>query len=144
MFVSMKNVSVLFAIVCSILMASCSSNSPSGVVKKAFDALIDEDYDTYARCLYVEDNSDSERVEKDIQDLVEIMKRNSENESEDDKISSYEILDEKSSKTGKWVCISYKLIHNNGEERESKFYVTKDDNGEWKIQMFGTDRLMDE
>ncbi len=140
----MKNVFIFFAIVCSVLMASCSSNTPSGVVKKAFEALINEDFDTYARCFYVEDKSDIEKVEEDIQDLVKLMKRNSENESKDDKINSYEILDEKSSKTGKWFCISYKLIHNDGKEKESKFYVTKDDEGNWKIQMFGSESLMDE
>lgn len=86
--------------------------------------------------------SDPEKVEKDIQDLIEIVKRNS--EDEDEKVKSYEILNEEQSKTGKWVRITYKLTNVDGTENTSDFYLTKDDTGEWKIQMFGTDRLMDE
>lgn len=71
-----------------------------------------------------------------------IVKRNS--EDEDEKVKSYEILNEEQSKTGKWVRITYKLTNVDGTENTSDFYLTKDDTGEWKIQMFGTDRLMDE
>lgn len=128
---------------CSMLLIACSSNTPTKTVEKAFDALIDGDYETYVRSLYVEDKSDPEKVEKDVQDLVKIIKRNLEN-NENEKVKSYEILNEKQSKTGKWVRITYKLINVDGKENTSDFYLTKDDTGEWKIQMFGTDRLMDE
>lgn len=128
---------------CSMLLIACSSNTPAKTVEKAFDALIDGDYETYVRSLYVEDKSDPEKVEKDVQDLVKIIKRNLEN-NENEKVKSYEILNEKQSKTGKWVRITYKLINVDGKENTSDFYLTKDDTGEWKIQMFGTDRLMDE
>lgn len=129
--------------VCSMLLIACSSNTPTKTVEKAFDALIDGDYETYVRSLYVEDKSNPEKVEKDIQDLVKMIKRNLEN-NENEKVKSYEILNEKQSKTGKWVRITYKLINVDGKENTSDFYLTKDDTGEWKIQMFGTDRLMDE
>ena len=128
---------------CSMLLIACSSNTPTKTVEKAFDALIDGDYETYVRSLYVEDKSDPEKVEKDVQDLVKIIKRNLEN-NENEKVKSYEILNEKQSKTGKWVRITSKLINVDGKENTSDFYLTKDDTGEWKIQMFGTDRLMDE
>lgn len=140
----MKNVYVILMVVGSMLLAACSSNSPTGVVEKAFNAMMAGDFDTYARCFYVEDKSDPERVEKDIQDLVKLMERNSENESEDEKVQEYEILNEEASNTGKWVCVSYKLKYKNGKETEADFYVTKDSDGSWKIQMFGTDRLMEE
>lgn len=140
----MKNVCVILAIVGSMLFTACSSNTPTGVVEKAFDAVIAGDFDTYARCFYVEDKSEPERVEKDIQDLVKLMERNAENASEDETIQEYEILNEEDSKTGKWVCVSYKLKYKSGKESEADFYVTKDSDGSWKIQMFGTDRLMEE
>lgn len=127
----------------SILLIACSSNTPTKTVEKAFDALIDGDYETYVRSLYVEDKSDPEKVEKDIQDLVKIIEHNLEN-NENEKVKSYEILKEEQSKTGKWVRITYKLINVDGKENTSDFYLTKDDTGEWKIQMFGTDKLMDE
>lgn len=129
--------------VCTMLLIACSSNTPTKTVEKAFDALIDGDYETYVRSLYVEDKSNPEKVEKDIQDLVKMIKCNLEN-NENEKVKSYEILNEKQSKTGKWVRITYKLINVDGKENTSDFYLTKDDTGEWKIQMFGTDRLMDE
>lgn len=140
----MKKVCVILMIIGSMLLTACSSNTPTGIVEKAFDAMVAGDFDTYARCFYMEDKSDPERVEKDIQDLVKLMERNSENESEDEKVQGYEILNEEASKTGKWVCVSYKLKYKSGKETESDFYVTKDTDGSWKIQMFGTDRLMEE
>lgn len=139
----MKKLIVMLMTVCTMLLIACSSNTPTKTVEKAFDALIDGDYETYVRSLYVEDKSNPEKVEKDIQDLVKMIKRNLEN-NENEKVKSYEILNEKQSKTGKWVRITYKLINVDGKENTSDFYLTKDDTGEWKIQMFGTDRLMDE
>lgn len=139
----MKKLTVMLMTACSMLLIACSSNTPTKTVEKAFDALIDGDYETYVRSLYVEDKSNPEKVEKDIQDLVKMIKRNLEN-NESEKVKSYEILNEKQSKTGKWVRITYKLINVDGKENTSDFYLTKDDTGEWKIQMFGTDRLMDE
>lgn len=140
----MRSLIVTFMFACGMLLASCSSNTPSRVVEKSLKALIDEDFETYVRAFYVEDISDSEKVEKDVQDLVKMMKRNAENASEDEKYKSFEVQDEKQSKSGKWVCVTYSLIDNGGKEKQSQFYLTKDDLGNWKIMMFGTERLMDE
>lgn len=68
----MKKLTVVLMAACSMLLVACSSNTPQKTVEKAFDALIDGDYETYVRSLYVEDKSDPEKVEKDIQDLIEI------------------------------------------------------------------------
>lgn len=138
----MKKLIMMLAVACGILLTACSSNTPTKTVEKAFDAMIKGDYETYARSFYVEDKSDPEKVEKDIQDLVKIMQRNAENHP-DENIKSYEILKEESSKTGKWVRVGYKIIYQNGKETTSDFYLTKDDDDSWKIQMFGTDNLME-
>lgn len=135
----MKSLLKVLMTICSVWLMSCSSNTPTGAVEKALDALVNEDFETYARSLYVEDKSDPERIEKDIQDLVNIMKQSS-----SDKIESYEILGERASKTGKWVCVSYQLKYVNGKTTDAEFYLIKDDDGSWKIQMFGTEKLMDE
>ncbi|WP_417128871.1 hypothetical protein [Phocaeicola sp.] len=139
----MKKLIMMLAAACGLLLAACSSNTPTKAVEKALDAIIEEDYETYARSFYVEDKSEPEKVEKEIQDLVKLMKRNAENYP-DEKIKSYEILKVESSKTGKWVQVSYKTIYLNGQENTADFYLTKDDDGSWKIQMFGTDKLMEE
>lgn len=128
---------------CGILLAACSSNTPAKAVEKAFDAIIEEDYETYARSFYVEDKSDPERIEKEVQDLVRMIKQNMEN-NKDEKIKSYEILKEESSKTGKWSRITYKTVNYDNKETTSDFYLRKDDDGSWKIQMFGTEQLMEE
>lgn len=140
----MKNLLTLFMTICTMLLVSCTSSTPSGTVRKAFDALIDNDFETYARSFYVEDQSDPERVEKDIRDLVKLLERNAKDQSDDEKIKSYEIQKEEKSKTGKWVKIPYRIIYQDDSTTESDFYLTQDDNGDWKIQMFGTERLMDE
>lgn len=139
----MKKLIMMLTAACGILLAACSSNTPTKTVEKAFDALIKEDYETYVRSFYVEDKSEPEKIEQEVQDLVKLMKRNAENYP-DEKIKSYEILKEESSKTGKWVQVSYKTIYLNGQENTSDFYLTKDDDGSWKIQMFGTKQLMEQ
>lgn len=139
----MKKLIMMLTAACSILLAACSSNTPTKTVEKAFDALIEEDYETYVRSFYVEDKSEPEKIEQEVQDLVKLMKRNAENYP-DEKIKSYEILKEESSKTGKWIQVSYKTIYLNGQENTSDFYLTKDDDGSWKIQMFGTKQLMEQ
>ncbi|WP_303241149.1 DUF4878 domain-containing protein [Phocaeicola plebeius] len=139
----MKKITMMLIAACGILLAACSSNTPTNTVEKAFDAMIKGDYETYVRSFYVEDKSEPEKVENDIQDLVKMIQRNAENHPEEN-IKSYEILKEESSKTGKWVRVGYKLIYQNGKETTSDFYLTKDEDGSWKIQMFGTDKLMEE
>lgn len=139
----MKKLIMMLTAACSILLAACSSNTPTKTVEKTFDALIEEDYETYVRSFYVEDKSEPEKIEQEVQDLVKLMKRNAKNYP-DEKIKSYEILKEESSKTGKWVQVSYKTIYLNGQENTSDFYLTKDDDGSWKIQMFGTKQLMEQ
>ena len=61
---------------------------------------MNDDYETYARSFYVEDKSNPQKVEDDIQDLARMIERNAENH-EDEKVKSYEILKEEQSKTGK-------------------------------------------
>lgn len=138
----MKKLTMMLMAACSFLLTACS-NTPTKTVEKAFDAIIEEDYETYARSFYVEDKSDPERIEKEVQELVQMIKQNMENH-EDEKIKSYEILKEESSKTGKWSRVTYKIVYYDNKERTSDFYLRKDDDGTWKIQMFGTKQLMEE
>lgn len=63
---------------------------------------------------------------------------------EDEKIKSYEILKEESSKTGKWSRVTYKMVNYGNKETTADFYLRKDNDGNWKIQMFGTEQLMEE
>ncbi len=139
----MKKLIMMLTAACGLLLIACSSNTPTKAVEKAFDAIIDGDYETYVRSFYSEDKSDPERIEKDIQDLAKMIQRNAEN-NPDEKIKSYEILKEEASRTGKWVRVGYKTIYQNGKETTSDFYLTKDNDGSWKIQMFGTKQLMEE
>lgn len=139
----MKNLIILFVAVCSILLTACSSNTPTQAVEDAFDALVSGDYETYVRSFYVEDKSDPEKVDREVDEFVQMIKRNVEN-NEDEKLKSYKILNEEKSKTGKWVRVSYSAVYWGGKETGGDLYLTKDDDGSWKILMFGTDRLMDE
>lgn len=139
----MKKLPILLLAVCSMLLAACSSNTPTKAVEKAFNALMNDDYETYARSFYVKDKSNPQKVEDDIQDLARMIERNAENH-EDEKVKSYEILKEEQSKTGKWVRVSYKMVDYGNKETEGDFYLTKDDDGSWKILMFGTEKLMEE
>ena len=63
---------------------------------------------------------------------------------ENEKIKSYEILKEEQSKTGKYVRVSFTTKNNDDKENEGEFYLTKDDDGSWKILMFGSEKLMEE
>lgn len=130
--------------VCSMMLfAACSSNTPSGAVEKVYDKLIEGDYEGFLRELYVEDKSDPEQLEKEIKDFAKMMRNNRKNH-EDEALKSYEILKEEPSRTGKWVRVTIKEVNVKGEEKESSVYVTKDNDGVWKMLLIGTDRLMDE
>lgn len=60
----MKKLTMMLIAACGILLAACSSNTPTNTVEKAFDAMIKGDYETYVRSFYVEDKSEPEKVEK--------------------------------------------------------------------------------
>lgn len=139
----MKKLSILLLAVYSMLLGACSSNTPTQTVKKALDALVDNNYETYVRSFYVEDKSDPQKVEDDIQDLVRMIERNLENH-EDEKVKSYEILKEEQSRTGKYARVTYTTKNFEDKETESNFYLIKDDDGSWKIVMFGTEKLMED
>ena len=50
----MKKLTMMLIAACGILLAACSSNTPTNTVEKAFDAMIKGDYETYVRSFYVE------------------------------------------------------------------------------------------
>lgn len=140
----MKKLSILFTAVCNILLVACSSNTPTKTVEKVLNALENGDFETYARSFYIEDKSNPQKVEDDIKDLTRMIERNNAEKDENEKIKSYEILKEEQSKTGKYVRVSFTTKNNDDKENEGEFYLTKDDDGSWKILMFGSEKLMEE
>lgn len=134
---------MLVSVCSSMLLMACSSNTPSKTMEKAFDALIEEDYVGYVRNFYQEDTSEPEKTERGIQDFARMIQQNQEN-NEDEKLKSYKILKEEKSKTGKYYKITYQTVDADGTEKESSSYMTQDKEGNWKILMFGNDKLMKE
>ena len=70
----------------------------------------------------------NERIEKEVQELVQMIKQNMENH-EDEKIKNYEILKEESSKTGKWSRVTYKMVNYGNKETTADFYLRKYNDG---------------
>lgn len=130
--------------VCSLMLIACSSNTPTKTVEKVLNALANKDFETYARSFYVEDKSNPQKVEDDIKDLTRMIERNNADMDENEKIKSYEILKEEQSKTGKYVRVSFTTKNYDDKETEGNFYLTKDDDGSWKILMFGNEKMMEE
>jgi len=139
----MKKLFKTLMITCGMLLVSCSSNTPSGVVKQTLEALKEHNFEVYAKNLYVADTSDPEAIEKEIQKFVNMLEEIAKNQSDDDKIKSFKILDEKESESGKWVRVSFETENGKGKKEEGKFYLIKDAQGNWKISLFGSEKLMD-
>lgn len=126
------------------MMAGCSSNTPTGVVKKAMDLSIKGDNKAYAELFaVVKEDATPEEVEEFRKDLFEMAERLDEKTPEEEKVTDYEVLSEELSESGKYAKVVCKQFLKNGEEETAPMYLMKDKDGKWELLFMGTDRLLE-
>lgn len=127
------------------MMAGCSSNTPTGVVKKAMDLSIKGDNKAYAELFaVVKEDATPEEVEEFRKDLFEMAERLDEKTPEEEKVTDYEVLSEELSESGKYAKVVCKQILKRGKEEKESTYLMKDEDGKWGLLLIGNDRLLKE
>lgn len=137
-FVSLYVVGMLF------FLSACSSNTPSAVVEQALDCVLSGDYRGYVDLMQLTDGGDSQIKEEARKEFAEMIEKQASNQSEKEKLKSYEILNEEFSKTGTYARVTIKEVYMTGDEHETSLYLVKNKKEQWEIVLWGTDRLMEE
>ena len=119
-------------------LASCGSNSPKGVVKKAVDALVDGDGDAWLECNGVDDidynyKNQWKKVQKETDLEREKGAAINKLAEESKRLKSVEITDEKISETNPYSAeVKIKFVRANGDkDEEETIYVEKGRDGNW-------------
>ena len=134
----------LFVVGMLSFMSACSSNTPSAVVEKGLNCVLSGDYKGYVDLMQLTDDNDSQATEEAKKEFAEMIETQASNQSDKERLKSYEILKEEFSKTGTYARGTLKEVYMTGDEHETALYLVKNKKGQWEIMLWGTDRLMDE
>lgn len=130
------------------MMAGCSSNTPTGVVKKAMDLSIKGDLKACAELFVIvgEDGATltPEEIEEFHEDVYKWLERKREKTPEGEEVTGYEVLSEELSESGKYAKVVCKQILKRGKEEKESTYLMKDEDGKWGLLLIGNDRLLKE
>ncbi len=136
-----KLMSILAAGMFALLLSSCGSNSPEAVVKKALNATLDGDGETYTELMFRFDESEWEGSDKQREKQMAKKAREIEKQAkrmakadDDEKIDKFEIID---------VTIDFddedraevevKFFFEDGHTRKTTFYVRRTTEGNWRL-----------
>lgn len=115
---------IMIAAIALLGFASCSSNTPSAVVKKAYACMQKNDIDGYMQ--YVGTDDDSEKSLSAMKQKVEMAL------AFQGGIKSYEITDEEIGEDGESATVKVDVTFGNGKTENTKVKLKKFD-GKWKI-----------
>lgn len=113
--------------------AGCGKNdSPSAVAEKAVGYIQDGKYEKYVDLMYVKEDADLKQVEKNKEMMVSLLQNKFEKTKEKNGgIQSYEILSEDVQDST--AVVHMKIVYGNGDEKEDKISLRKNNDGDWKI-----------
>ncbi len=135
----MKKTLTLMAVLCAaLLLASCSSNTPSAVAERSVKCLMDGKYDEYADLLYVsdKDTDDPSRLKQEKEDFVQLLEaKYQETLKRTGGIDKYEIVSEEIAQDGETATVNISLTYKNGRTEDYTTRLRKDANGDWKITL---------
>ena len=121
-------------------MTSCSTNSPSGVVKKQMECLKNKDAKGLVELIDLSDVTESEEeLEKGKAELASMIEsKGFKTVEKKGGIKSYEILDEdvaENPEPGSLAIVTIKTVYNNGEEETEKVKLIMDNDKNWKMSL---------
>lgn len=127
----MKKILIAFFIGCmSMVMTSCSDDSPKGVAKQGVECLMKKDFKGYVELLNIPDK-DQENAKAG---LVQMLEEKASKNPEIVDIKSYEIIDEQIDEETGTASVILKVVDTNGKEQEGRIDLVKNGKGEWKIK----------
>ena len=124
----------------ALIMASCSSNSPKGVVEKSMQCMIDKDYKGFVDNIDLNNEKlTPEKVEETKKALTELMETKLPKVAEaKGELKSFKILATEMGEDGNSAVVEVEETYEkDGETKKEteKFEVIKDKEGNWKLKM---------
>lgn len=139
----MKKIVMTLALCAALfMMAGCSSNTPTEVVKEAMDLSIKGDLKACVELFAVEEDATPEEVEEFREGIFKLLERRHEKTPEGEKVTGYEVLSEELSESGNYAKVVCKQILKKGKEEEESQYLMKDKDGKWGLLLIGNDQLL--
>ena len=125
----MKRLSYLVLIICAVAFTACtSSNSPKGVAEQYMKAIKAKDFKKAITYFEGMDTAEQEMLDA----LTEKMEGNY---SENGGVKSYKILSESIDEETGVVTVEVQTIYEDDSEEVVPISLTKNENGNWKIQL---------
>ena len=129
---------ILGVLILTLVMTSCTSNTPTKVAEKSIACIQKGDYEGYVDLIYQkkEEGKDKKEIEDEKQMLVAMMKDKATKKFEkQDGIKSYEALSEEISEDGKTAIVKMKMVMGDGSETTDDIKLRKDEDGNWKLDI---------
>ena len=124
----------LMAIV-SLLIASCSNNSPGSALKHYMDAMNDKNFEEVADGIAFKEGLTPEQQQQVREGWITLLQDKSEKSAEQQgAIKSFEIISEEISEDGTTAEVKYKQVFEDGTEKEGTQAMVKRD-GKWLMDV---------
>lgn len=124
----------LMAIV-SLLIASCSNNSPGSALKHYMDAMNDKNFEEVADGIAFKEGLTPEQQQQMREGWITLLQDKAEKSAEQQgAIKSFEIISEEISEDGTTAEVKYKQVFEDGTEKEGTQAMVKRD-GKWLMDV---------
>ncbi|MDM8269793.1 DUF4878 domain-containing protein [Barnesiella viscericola] len=124
----------LMAIV-SLLIASCSNNSPGSALKHYMDAMNDKNFEEVADGIAFKEGLTPEQQQQVREGWITLLQDKAEKSAEQQgAIKSFEIISEEISEDGTTAEVKYKQVFEDGTEKEGTQAMVKRD-GKWLMDV---------
>lgn len=124
----------LMAIV-SLLIASCSNNSPGSALKHYMDAMNDKNFEEVADGIAFKEGLTPEQQQQEREGWITLLQDKAEKSAEQQgAIKSFEIISEEISEDGTTAEVKYKQVFEDGTEKEGTQAMVKRD-GKWLMDV---------
>lgn len=125
-----KLILALTVLFCAVVVISCSSNSPKGVVTKYFKAMQAKDYEKAADCFYYGEAEDAEAARTQ---LVALLTKAGKSLDEKNGLKSFEVTSVE--ENGDNAVVTGKITYGNGDVEENETTKTVKVDGNWYIDL---------
>lgn len=119
----------------SLLIASCSNDSPSKALEHYMNAMIDKDFEEVANGIAYKEGLTPEEQQMAHDRWVAMLQNKAEKSDEQQGgIKSFEVISEEISEDGNSATVTYKQVYGDGTEKEGTQAMVKRD-GKWLMDV---------
>lgn len=131
-----KLLSISIILIAILALSGCKSNTPSAVVEKSCQCLIDKDYKGYVDLIAFKDDADPEKLEEQKAQMVSMLedKLGKSNEKKGG-VKSCKVLSEQINEEEKTAVVSFEVTYGDGTTEQEEQKLKQNDNGEWMLDV---------